>query len=96
VIGLPKRPTAGEVESALSTLKSPTYSPSTTADVLGRELLHLRECIERCKSLQRVNEEAAKEWEGLRRSDPSSASVRSRAIVYREVADELAKALDGF
>jgi hypothetical protein len=94
VIGLPRRPTAAAVSDALDS--SGFCAAGTTESVLAAEIQHLRECIERCKSLQRVNEEAAKEWEGLRRSDPSSASVRSRAIVYREVADELAKALDGF
>ena len=93
---LPNRPSASDVEAAIYRIQHPTCAPNITAEVIVRELLHLRECIEKCKSVQRVNEAAADEWQADADKHLELGSARVRAIVYREVAAELAKALEGF
>lgn len=88
---LPTRPSVEVVEEALR--RCSWNNETSRENVLASELLHLRETIERCRSVQRVNAEAAKEWAAEKLVEPEAVGVRTRALIYREVADELEKAL---
>lgn len=66
---------------------------------LEREVLRLRECIERCKSVQQVAEAEAIKLEqdaAADYDDRVARTLRQHADIRRRYANELAKALEGF
>lgn len=92
--GLPVRPT----KAAVGVCLEGRYA-TVREQVLAAELLHIRACIERCKSVQASAERNADDWLAKSVVEYDSLtrhSCRIRENVCREVANELAKALEGF
>lgn len=83
------RPSPEAVEDALT---SAGFCQSEPLGILAAEVLYLREVIENCHSVQRVNAEAAKEWAEAAVKEPSG-NAKVYARVYGEVAGELERAL---